>query len=83
MAMHQEAVATEAIPAPAVPLVRLITAVHRSLSAWIVTCADYWDAAATYEQLSPLSDAELARRGLSRMTLAQHVCTACDRSGDA
>ena len=33
-------------------------------------CADNWEAAAMYEQLAALSDAELTRRGLSRATLA-------------
>jgi hypothetical protein len=37
-------------------------------------------AAAMYEQLSALSDAELSRRGLSRAHLAQDVRAACDRS---
>ena len=37
---------------------------------WITTAADYYEAAAMYEQLSRLSDAELTRRGLSRATLA-------------
>ena len=40
---------------------------------WFRTCADYYHAAAAYEQLSGLSDAELRRRGLSRETLARDV----------
>ena len=44
------------------------------------TCADYYAAAALYEKLSALSDAELHRRGLSRATLARYVCSACDRN---
>jgi hypothetical protein len=36
--------------------------------------ADHYAAAAMYEQLSRLSDAELQRRGLSRSTLARDVC---------
>jgi hypothetical protein len=46
---------------------------------WVRTCADYYDAAAAYEQLSRLSNAELQRRGLSRETLAREVCEACER----
>ena len=46
---------------------------------WANTCADYYAAAAMYEQLSKLSDAELHRRGLSRDTLARDVCQSCDR----
>jgi hypothetical protein len=51
------------------------------LATWCETCTDYYNAAATFEELSALSDAELERRGLSRATLARDVCTACDRSG--
>jgi len=46
---------------------------------WAVTCADEYAAAAMYEQLSALSDAELMRRGLSRATLAHDVRATCDR----
>jgi hypothetical protein len=46
---------------------------------WADTCADYYTAAAMYEQLSALSDTELARRGLSRATLARDARAACDR----
>jgi hypothetical protein len=48
------------------------------ITAWITTAAGYYEAAATYEQLSRLSDAELHRRELSRATLARDVCQACD-----
>jgi hypothetical protein len=47
---------------------------------WVEACADYYAAAAIYEQLSKLSDAELHRRGLSRATLASDICRACDRT---
>ena len=50
------------------------------MSAWASTCADYYSAAALYDQLRGLSDAELQRRGLSRDTLARDVCQACDGS---
>ena len=40
---------------------------------WLDTCADHWAAAEMYQQLSVLSDAELARRGLSRATLAHDL----------
>jgi hypothetical protein len=49
-------------------------------SAWIETCTDYYWAAAIYERLSGLSDAELRRRGLSRTTLASEIVKACDRT---
>ena len=45
-----------------------------SVAIFVETCADYYGAAALYEQLSALSDAELQQRGLSRATLAQDVC---------
>jgi hypothetical protein len=48
------------------------------LVAWVKACGDYYAAAALYEQLSALSDAELTRRGLSRATLARDVCAAYD-----
>jgi hypothetical protein len=49
----------------------------RHVAAWLRTCADHYDAAATYERLSRLSDAELRRRGLSRADLGRHACEAC------
>jgi len=47
---------------------------------WATACADYYAAAAMYEQLSRLSNAELERRGLTRATLARDVCDSCDRT---
>lgn len=49
------------------------------LTAWLAVCADYYYAASLYERLAGLSDAELARRGLRRETLARDICAACDR----
>jgi hypothetical protein len=46
---------------------------------WFRACADYYAAAAMYEQLSGLSNAELERRGLSRETLARDIVSACER----
>jgi hypothetical protein len=51
------------------------------LTTWCETCTDYGKAAALFEQLSTLSDAELYRRGFSRATLGREVCAACDRTG--
>lgn len=48
------------------------------LGVWLRTCADHYDAAAQYEQLSRLSDAELHRRGLRRDTLARDLCERCE-----
>jgi hypothetical protein len=48
------------------------------IAAWLGTCARYYRAANAYQQLSGLSDAELARRGLSRATQARDVCEAVE-----
>jgi hypothetical protein len=50
------------------------------LISWLNACADYYAAAAIYEQLSKLSDAELRRRGLSRDTLVRDAFQRCDRT---
>ena len=63
----------------ALPPLRLLQAVSVRLVAWAKTCGDYYDAAAMYDQLSALSEAELARRGLQRATLAREVCGVYDR----
>jgi uncharacterized CHY-type Zn-finger protein len=47
---------------------------------WANTCSDYYAAAAVYEHLSRLSNAELERRGLDRSTLARVICDSCDRT---
>jgi hypothetical protein len=47
-----------------------------SLVTWVDTYAEYRATAAIYKQLSDLSEAELARRGLSRATLARDVLNA-------
>ena len=77
MTAHDQILATESIRTRT--LSDWIRCVARRIVAWADTCADYYAAAAMYEQLSRLSDAELARRGLSRATLARDVRAACDR----
>jgi hypothetical protein len=57
-----------------------LRAVRAYLVTWCEACTNYGEAAALYEQLSTLSDAELHRRGFSRATLGREVCAACDRS---
>lgn len=61
-------------------LAKCISSLARQGADWLATAADYYTAAAVYEQLSKLSDAELQRRGLSRATLASDICQACDRA---
>jgi len=50
------------------------------VAVWATTCVDYFAAAALYDQLRGLSDAELQNRGLSRGSLARDICRACDRT---
>jgi hypothetical protein len=58
---------------PPAPVSVWLKSLGLRIVAWADYCADCWTAAAMYEQLSRLSDAELARRGLSRGTLAHDV----------
>ena len=57
-----------------------IKSLAQRVTLWANTCADYYAAAALYEQLNGLSNAELHRRRLSRDTLARDVSEACDRT---
>jgi hypothetical protein len=81
MTIHNQIFPAEALAAgePAWTLSNCIRRLGRRIGTWVDTCADYYAAAAMYEQLSRLSDAELARRGLSRATLAHDVRATCDR----
>jgi hypothetical protein len=58
---------------PLQQLWEVISSLGARVADWITTAADYYAAAAVYEQLSRLSDAELNRRGLSRATLARDI----------
>ena len=53
------------------------------LTQWIRTAADYYDAAAAYEDLARLSDGELERRGLSRETLAREIVRSASGGNEA
>jgi hypothetical protein len=53
----------------------------RVAAAW-AACRAYYAATAVYEDLSRLSDAELARRGLDRATLAREACAAAEADRD-
>jgi hypothetical protein len=57
-----------------------IKSLARFFTTWASSCADYYAAAAMYDQLSRLSNAELHKRGLSRDMLARDVCQSCDRT---
>jgi hypothetical protein len=67
---------SESLPAT----VGFLKAIGQRIGAYASACADYWAAAAVYEDLRRLSNAELRRRGLSRDTLGHDVFKACDRS---
>jgi hypothetical protein len=70
MTLQSETAATHATLAARGTLFRKrAKALLTHLAEWIETCGRYYGAAATYEELSRLSDAELARRGLSRDSL--------------
>jgi len=81
MTSHDQILSTEALAEGELnkTLSDWIRCVGWRVVTWADTCADYYAAAAMYEQLSALSDAELSRRGLSRATLAGEVRAACDR----
>jgi hypothetical protein len=66
--------------APEVSFANCVSSLGSRIADWLATAADYYTAAAVYEQLSRLSDAELQQRKLSRATLASDVCQACDRA---
>ena len=57
-----------------------IKSFRQHIVTWLNTSADYYTAAALYDELRGLSHAELQKRGLSRATLARVVCSACDRA---
>jgi hypothetical protein len=76
MAMHETFSPTDTIfpSSTAVSPSNWIKLAGLRIVTWATTCADYYAAAAMYEQLSRLSNAELERRGLNRSTLARDVC---------
>ena len=57
-----------------------IKSLTRFFIAWLNARADYYAAAAIYEQLNKLSNTELHRRGLSRDTLVRDARESCDRT---
>jgi hypothetical protein len=59
-----------------IPVRSYVKAIATWVSARAEACANYLAAAAIYEHLSGLSDAELHRRCLSRSTLARDVSVA-------
>jgi hypothetical protein len=64
--------------APEFGLRRRIASLCVRITTWMEARADRYAAAAIYDQLSRLSDAELQRRGLSRETLVHDIGEASD-----
>jgi hypothetical protein len=69
-----------AAPRGGVRLTARISSIVKWIGDYIDTMADYYAAATTYEQLRRLSDAELRRRGLSRIDLARDILAARSRA---
>jgi hypothetical protein len=65
-----------AAPPTRLSLAGRISSIARGIADCIKVMTDHYAAAARYEQLSRLSDAELQRRGLSRATLARSILAA-------
>ena len=82
MNMHEAFSPSEAKPSNVTAPTR--TSWLRSISArfvaWVKTCADHYTAAAAYEGLSRLSDAQLHHRGLSRDILARDLSAGRDQA---
>jgi IS1 family transposase len=65
---------------------RLWTALERAsatVAAYVASCRDAHAAAALYRELSRLSDAELARRGMDRAEIRRLVLGQATRSTDS
>jgi hypothetical protein len=50
-----------------------VKSLTKGIASWVQSTADLWAAAALYDALRGLSDAELRKRGFSRDTLVQDV----------
>jgi hypothetical protein len=59
------------------PIAAQLLSIAEWIADYIEVTAHFYAAAARYEQLSRLSDAELRRRGLSREMLARDLLTQC------
>jgi hypothetical protein len=80
MTASEHRVVIDAVPPPktAASLFSSVKSLTNGIASWVQSCADYWAAAALYDSLRTLSDAELHRRGLSRDTLLRDVFQSCD-----
>ena len=78
MTMHDNLLPAEAAqPSASLFLRSSFGSLAQRIADWVTTAADYYEAAAMYEHLSRLSDAELNWRELSRATLARDICRTC------
>jgi hypothetical protein len=66
------------LPKTAASLFSSVKSLTNGIASWVQSCVDYWAAAALYDSLRTLSDAELQRRGFSRDTLLRDVFQSCD-----
>lgn len=75
MTMHDRLWPAPTAPRPGslLPLADRVASVGARIAEWLATAADYCAAAAMYERLSGLSDAELHRRGRSRHPRLGHL----------
>ena len=80
MNMHERFATTELMMsgAGASPRPSRLGLLRARLASWVKTCADYYAAAAAYDDLSRLSDTQLEHRGLSRDILARDLSRWCD-----
>jgi len=74
MNMHEKFAVSELVPAARTrPQLSPWRGLCHRLATWVKHCADRYAAAAAYEELSRLSDAELRRRSLTRDILARDL----------
>ena len=80
MTFYEQVFGHEAVAGErAASLSNSVKSLTKGIVSWIESATDLWAAAALYDGLRRLSDAELHRRGLSRDTLARDVFRSGDR----
>jgi hypothetical protein len=74
MTTHEASCPTATFAAErAASLFNLVKSLIKGIASWVQSTADLWAAAALYDALRGLSDAELHKRGFSRDTLVRDV----------
>lgn len=79
MNMHESFALSETTCSPSAPARSWLGSAFAGFVAWVKRCADHYAAAAVYEELSRLSDAQLKHRGLSRDVLVRDLNAFRDR----